>query len=59
MFPNLKTSIRTTKGSALFFFNYNRRNSRETKMQHYSCPVILGIKEGKKVGCWDKDFINF
>ena len=44
IFPNLDLSIKPTKGTALFWFNFDSKMQDYDQIIHMGCPVIRGNK---------------
>ena len=44
IFPNIGLSVKPTKGTALFWFNFNETMQDYNEIIHMGCPVIRGNK---------------
>lgn len=44
VFPKLNIRVPVIKGSAAFWYNYNRKHFRDPRTEHAGCPVVIGSK---------------
>ena len=44
IFPNLSLSVKPSKGTALFWFNFDSKMKDYDEIIHMGCPVIRGNK---------------
>lgn len=49
IFPKLKLTVQPMQGSALLWFNQNKKGRPEKLADHAVCPVVIGSRWGECV----------